>query len=121
MAAVRSVEEASGNPVEADDCRLRCVRSLMVLPSWASDADGVAAVSAATGPLVRSLLGRPRSHPERAAGLVRARMHLSAVLKKIDAAETQRGHEALVSLRALQDAVAEAEAADGAECNASPQ
>lgn len=66
--------------------------SLMANPSWATEADNVAAVCAASGALVRSLLVRPREHSERAAGLVRARLHLGAVLGKVAAAEVQRDH-----------------------------
>jgi hypothetical protein len=150
-----AVEEASGNSVEADDCRLRCVRrceplggggggdifrvnqvpavmrgfpffccqhapipespplscSLMLHPRWASDPEGVAAVCAATGPLVRSLLSRPAAHPERVAGLVRARMHLKSVLSTIEAAETQKEHAAIPAVRGLLDEVLAAEAA----------
>ena len=85
--------------------------SLMANPNWAAEADSVEAVCAATDPYVRSLLSRSTDHPEWGAGLLRARMHLSAVVAKIDAAGLQQGHEALEGIRGLQRLVEEAEAA----------
>ena len=83
----------------------------MANPSWAAEEDGVAAVCAATSPLASSLLSRPLDHPERGAGLMRARMHLKSVLGKIEAADVQRGHPGLDSIRKLLQQVETAEAA----------
>ena len=83
---------------------------MMANPSWATEADNVAAVCAASGALVRSLLARPREHTEKAAGLVSARLHLGAVLGKVAAAEAQRDHASLEAVRELLARVEAAEA-----------
>lgn len=92
----------------------------MANPSWAAEADSVKAVCAATDPYVHGLLSRPTGHPERGAGLLRAHMHLSAVVAKIDAAGLQQGHEALEGIRGLQRLVEEAEAATAAGAGVAP-